>query len=350
MEKIGKADIVTALSVYSSRVSASIATLDEESRPNIMGLGKSEGRLLGKKGVLDIDALSRAIRDSLSMAQEEAKLRSPRALVSISGGSVKGQKSRGMVKLSQRGEEITEKKIREVLKVANTVPMNIEREIMHSIPQDFIIDGQNNVRNPVGLYGVKLEVEALLITAHLPFLQNIVKSLNLAGIELEDIVFSGIAASHCLLFPQGLEEKGALLMEIDNNFTVLSVFFDSVLRGIDVDEKSVITDGVLEEFRGKIDKIRGNKPVSKVLLSGGGYIHEDFIEKVDAVFGIPSQVAYARNIRGSAKDINNPAHLTSMGLACYGLQRRKDSIRKGNNFGLLHKLSKRVGEFIEEYF
>lgn len=350
MEKVNKGDIIQAISIYSSMVSSCIATLDDGANPNIVGLGKSEGRLLGGKGVLDIDTLSRAIRDSLSIAQEESSLVYPKAFVSISGGSIKSEKSRGMVKLGQRGEEISERGVREVLKVANALPIDIEREIIHSIPQDFIIDGQNNVKNPVGLYGVKLEVDALLITAHLPFLQNIIKSLNLSGIELEDIVFSGVAASHSLLSPQENEQKGIVLIEIDNNFTALSVFFDNVLIGVGIEEKSIITDGVLERLKAKVDKIRGNKPISKILLAGGGYVHEDFIEKVDSIFGIPSQMAYTRNVRGSAKEMNNPAHLTSIGLALYGLQNRRDSIGKGNNLGLLHKISRRVGEFINEYF
>lgn len=349
MEKIRKSNIVTALSVYSSRVSACIATLNEELSPNIVGLGKCDGRLLGGKGVLDIDALSRAIRDSLKMAQEEAGLEFPRTFVSISGGSLKSEKARGMVKLGQRGREITDKDVRGALKIADTVPINIEREIIHSIPQDFIVDGQKDIENPLGLYGVKLEVETLLITVHMPFLQNIIKSLNLAGVELEDFVFSGIAAYQCLL-SQDTEGKGIILIEIDNNFTVISVFFDNVLRGVDIQQKSVIADGVLEILKEKVDKIRDNRPISKLILAGGGYIHDDFIKKVDSVFGIPSQMAYPRNINGSARDINNPNHLTSVGLALYGLRRRESLARNWANFGPLHKMTRRIGNFLNEYF
>ena len=350
MEKIRDNEVVTALSIYSCRVSACIATLDKEGFPNIVGLGKSEGKLLGGRGVLDVDILSMAIRDSLKIAQEEANLSSPKTFVSVTGGSITSEKSRGMVRLSQRGEEITERNIRDVLKVANTIPINISREIIHSIPQDFIIDGQGDIKNPVGLSAVKLEAETLLITAHTPFLHNIIKSLNLAGLELEDIVFSGIALSKCLLSADTLE-KGIVLLEIDNNFTALSFFFDNVLRGVDIQQKSVIRDGVLESLKENIDRMCGNKPISKVILIGGGYIHEDFIEKVDSIFGIPSQVAYARNIRSSAKDINGPSYLTSIGLALYGLeQRKKDFADKKGGLGILHKVTKRMGELLEEYF
>ena len=348
MEKIKKNDVVTALGIYASRVSACIAATDKDGHPDIIGLGKSEGRFMGGKGVLDIDGLSKALRDSLGMAQEEAKTEPTRALVSISGGALKSEKSRGMISLSQRGEEISDRSVRNVLKVANTIPLNIEREIIHSIPQDFTVDGQSGIKNPVGLYGVKLEAETLLITAHVPFVQNVIKCLNLAGVESEDVVFSGIAASRCVFPPDEGGGTGVVLMEIDNNFTALSLFFNDVLGGIDIYPNSVISDGALKALKKKIDDLRCHKPISKIMLAGGAYVHEDFIEKADSVFGIPSQMAYARNIRGRARDINNPAHIASIGLALYGLEKRRKGQSRGS--GLLRKASRRVTDFFTDYF
>lgn len=350
MEKVKREDIVTGVSIHSSRVSACIAVSGEDGEPIITGLGRAEGRLLGAKGVLNIDALSRAMRGALNAAEAEAGAASPKAFISVSGGSLNIEKSRGIIKLSQKGTEITDKNVRDVLKVADTVSANLESEIMHSIPQSFVVDGQKNVENPTGLYAVKLEVEALLVMAQIPFLQNVVKALNLAGVDMEDIVFSGIALSKCLL-SQKTEDKGVALMEIDNNYTVNSLFYDNILKGIDVQEKSAISEGVLEAMKINLDKMRGEKPISKIILSGGGYIHEDFIERVNSIFGIPSSVAYARNIRGMAKDINNPAHLASTGLALYGFQKRRENlngVKAGST--ILEKISKSVGIFIEEYF
>lgn len=350
MEKVRKNDIIATVSIHSSRVSSCIAILDEEMSLNIAGLGKTDGRLLGIKGVLDIDALSRAIRDSMKMAQGEAGVGSPKTLVSITGGSINSEKSRGIIKLSQKGREVSGANVRDVLKIADTVPINIEKEIMHSVPQDFIVDGQNDIKDPVGLHGVKLETETLLVTVHLPFLHNIVKSLNLAGVELEDAIFSGIAASKCLL-SQETEAKGVVLIEIDNNFTTLSVFFDNVLIGLYILQKSVIADGALELLKESLDAIRGEKTISKIILAGGGYIHEDFVERTNKVFGVPSQIAYARNVKGTAMDMNNPSHITSIGLALYGFEKRKDNFldRKAGR-GILSRATRRMGEFLEEYF
>jgi len=350
MEKVKKSDIITALSIHSSRVSACISAPGEDGDPHIAGLGKSEGKLLGEKGVLSIDRLSGVIREALARAREEAKTEPRKVLVCVSGGNINSEKSRGIVKLSQRGEEISERNIKDALKIANTIPINMEKEIIHSIPQSFILDGQKGIEDPVGLFGVKLELEALLVTAHLPFLQNIVKAVNLAGLDLEDVAFSGIASSKCLLSGD-TEKKGIILMEIDNHYTACSLFFGNVLRGVAVEEKSAIKEGALEALRGKLDKMRGDKTISRIFLTGGGYIHEDFIEKVNTIFGIPSEMAYVRNVKGSARDIRNTFHLTSMGLALYGLERRRESSagkRRGSR--IIRKISKSIGDFINEYF
>lgn len=350
MEKVKRSDIIAGISIYSSRVSACIGVTDGEAPLNIVGLGRREGRFLGAKGVLDIDALSRAIRDSLDMAQEEANVETSKTLVAVSGGSINSDRSRGIIKLGPKGREVTEKNLRDVLKIADTVPISMEREIIHSIPQDYIVDGQSDIKNPVGLHGVKLEAETLIVTAHLPFLQNVAKSLNLAGADLDGVVYSGIAASKCLL-SKNTEGQGVVLVEIDNNFTGLSVFFDNALIGIHISQKSVIADGVLEILRGEIDKARRDKPISKAILAGGGYIHEDFIEKVNKVFGIPSETAYLRSAKGTARDMNNPSYLASIGLVLCGFEEKKKCVAgKKTRMGVFGKATRKVGLFLEEYF
>jgi cell division ATPase FtsA len=350
MEKIRKKDVVTALNISSARVSACIAALDERNDAGVIGLGKSEGKLLGKKGVLDIDVLSKAIRDSVKMAQEEAQLKSPKAVVSISGRSISSERSRGIIKLSHRGREISDRNIRDVLKIAEIIPINIAREIIHSVPQDYIVDDQNDIKNPVGLHGVKLEVETLLITAHIPFLQNIVKSLNLAGIDLEDAIFSGIATSQCLLTQETLE-KGVILLEADNNFTTASFFFDNILRGIDICERHISEDGVFENLRKKIELMRKQKPISKIIIIGTDFIPEETIEKIESAFGIPTEAGYARNAKGRARDITNPMHIASVGLALYGLEGRRNNMsEEGIRRNVLGRVATHIGGFFEEYF
>lgn len=350
MEKLNNGNMVAALSIGSSRVSACIAKIDAGGGADIAGLGKAEGRLMGKKGVLDADAMSSAMRASLKTAEVEAGIEATKAFISISGANIISEKGRGMVKLGKKGEEIFSRHVKSALRVAEAMPLSMEREIIHSIPQSFAVDGQNGIKNPAGLYGVKLEVEALVIAVDIPFLQNIIKCLNMAGIELEDAVFSGIATARCVLPKEG-EAGGIVLIEADNSFTALSIFFDNVLRGVDVYDKNIFQEGALEYLRDATDRMRGTKPVSKIIITGSALLPEEIIERLETVFMVPSQIAYPRRIKGTAKDINNPAHITSMGLAMYGADRKSAVLPAvGSKLGVFNRLAGRLKALFNDYF
>ncbi|MBN1872100.1 MAG: hypothetical protein JW800_05950, partial [Candidatus Omnitrophica bacterium] len=169
MEKVKAKDSVTSISIHSSRVAACVVALDEDNKPFVLGVGKADGKLLGGKGILNIDALSKAMMEALSIAQSESGCRSHKVVASIAGGSVESELSRGIVKLSSKGEEIKPKHVKSALKIADAIPVDRVKDIVHSIPQNFIVDGQPDIQNPIGLHGVKVEIETLLITAHTPF-------------------------------------------------------------------------------------------------------------------------------------------------------------------------------------
>jgi cell division ATPase FtsA len=193
-------------------------------------------------------------------------------------------------------------------------------------------------------------VEALIIAVDTPFLQNIIKCLNIAGIELEDAVFSGIATARCV-FPKEPEAGGIVLVEADSNFTALSVFCDNILSGVDVYDKNIFQDGALEYLRDATDRIRGTRPISKIIITGSSFLPEEIIERLEAVFRVPSQIGYPRHIKGSAKDINNPVHITSMGLALYGLEKRRAaSPAAGSKFGFFRRVAARLKSLFNEYF
>lgn len=350
MEKIDKENITAALSIGSSRVSACIVRIDAAGTPSIIGLGKAEGKLMGKKGVLDVDIMSSAMRSSLEMAEVEAGIAAARVFVSISGANIASEKGRGMIKLGKKGEEIFDRHVRSALKVAEAMPLGMEKEIIHSIPQSFAVDGQNGIKNPIGLYGVKLELEALVIAVDVPFLQNIIKCLNIAGVELEDAVFSGIAAARCV-FLKETGPGGIVLIEADASFTALSIFFDGVLRGVDVYDKNIFQEGALEYLRDAADRLRGTRPVSRIIITGNSFLPEEIIERLETVFRVPSQIGYPRHIKGTAKEINNPAYITSIGLAMYGADKKFAVLSTaGSKPGFFNRIAGRLKAMFNDYF
>jgi len=339
---------VSALALNSNRISASVVRLNEDGEPFVTGLGKFEGRIMGSSGVLDIDRMARGMKTALSKAFEESGDEPKQLLLGVSGASVSCETARGIVKIGNKNGEITKTHLREVMKIAEMLPVDRARQILHSIPQDFILDGQDGIANPLGLAGMKLETETLLVTAYAPFIQNVTKALNLAGKEARDIIFSVFAVSDSV-FERQDKPKGVALLEIDDAFTSVSFFYGNLLRGLKVERSSAISEGALERLSKGLDKMRGGRAVSEIILLGGSYVHEDFVEKVNRVFGIPSRMAYLRQVKGSAKDISSPAHIPSISLCLYGLVSSSpdsDIIRQG----LLGRARRRLGEFIEEYF
>lgn len=350
MEKMNRENIITAVNAGSSRITACIANIESDGSIAVMGLGKADGRFMGNKGVLDIDVLSNAMRYALKAAEQEAGLEITRAFAGISGANITSEKSRGMVRLGKRGEEILSRHVKGALRIAEAVPLGMEKEIIHSIPQSFVVDGQGGIKNPLGLCGVKMEVEALLITIDMPFLQNIIKCLNIAGVELEDAVFSGIATAACV-FP-GKEEPGcAILIEADNNFTSLSVFFDDILRGVDVCGVNILQASAMELLRESAGGICGSRRVSKIIITGSSFLSEEVIERLEAAFKAPVEIGYSRNIKGTARDINNPAYITAMGLAIYGAGKRlADAPAFNSGAGIFKKITGRLKALFTEYF
>lgn len=348
--KINRENIVIALNIGSSRITACIAAADSCGSAAIIGLGKADGRFMGNKGVLDIDVMSNAMRYAMRAAGQEAGTEITRTFVSISGANITSEKSRGMIRLCKSGEEIFNRHIKSALSVAEAVPLGMEKEIVHSIPQSFVVDGQDSIKNPLGLYGVKMEVDALLVAAAAPFLQNVIKCLNIAGAELEDVVFSGIAAAACV-FPKEMEPGCVILIEADNNFTSLSVFLDNVLRGMEAYGKNILQSGAMESLSEGAKRICGAVPISKIVITGSSFFSEDIIERLEAVFRVGAEIGYPRNIRGTARDINNPAYITAMGLAIYGAEKRlAEAPVTGCGRGVFGKAINHLKALFAEYF
>ena len=141
------------------------------------------------------------------------------------------------------------------------------------------------------------------------------------------------------------------MLEADSCFTTISFFFDNVLRGLDTSERNINENKILDDLREKIGKIRKQKPISKIIIIGTSFIPEETIEKIESEFGIPAEMGYTRNVAGNAKDLGNPAHITAVGLALHGIERRKESLQKrGAVANFLGRAGMRTREFLEEYF
>jgi cell division protein FtsA len=152
-----------------------------------------------------------------------------RVFTNSSGAHLEGYPIRGVLKLSPRGTEITTKEIKRVIEVAKTIHMPIDREIVYAVTQQFLVDGEEHIQNPLGLCGTQLEVELYVVTAFSSAIENMIKAIDYAGYEVEDIVPSPLATSFAILYDYE-KEQGVALIDIGAGTVDIAIFAEGVLK------------------------------------------------------------------------------------------------------------------------
>ncbi|HYM70975.1 MAG TPA: cell division protein FtsA, partial [bacterium] len=205
---------LVGLDVGTTKVCVIIAEQDEEAEVHIKGMGTSPSTGVRKGVVVDLDGTTRAIEEAVDRAERMAGVKVAAALVSVSGEHVASQNSRGVVAVSRADHEIGEQDISRVVEAARmtAIPAS-DREIVHLIPRDFVVDGQDGVKNPVGMYGSRLEVEAHIVTGAGTLLANLLKCVQRAGLEIEELVLEPLASGQAVL-AQAERDLGVAVVDI----------------------------------------------------------------------------------------------------------------------------------------
>jgi len=212
------------LDVGTTKVCVIIADQDDEAEVHIKGMGTSPSTGVRKGVVVDLDATTRAIGEAVDRAERMAGTKVGAAFVSVSGEHVASQNSRGVVAVSRADHEIAEQDIARVVEAARmtAIPAS-DREIVHLIPRDFVVDGQDGVKNPVGMYGSRLEVDAHIVTGAGTLLANLLKCVQRAGLEVEDLVLEPLASGQSVL-TQAERDLGVALVDSGGGTTSVGIF------------------------------------------------------------------------------------------------------------------------------
>jgi len=215
---------LVGLDVGTTKVCVVIAEQGEEAEVHIKGMGTSPSTGVRKGVVVDLDGTTRAIEEAVDRAERMAGVKVVAALVSVSGEHVASQNSRGVVAVSRADHEIGEQDISRVVEAARmtAIPAS-DREIVHLIPRDFVVDGQDGVKNPVGMYGSRLEVEAHIVTGAGTLLANLLKCVQRAGLEIEELVLEPLASGQAVLAPAE-RDLGVAVVDIGGGTTSVGVF------------------------------------------------------------------------------------------------------------------------------
>lgn len=221
-------DVVVGVDIGSSKIAAVIGRVEDDSI-NILGVSEIPSKGIKKGQIVNIDEAANVINSALDSAERMAGLSAERAFVSISGINIEGENSKGVVAVSQQDGEISEYDVERVLEAAGAVSLPATREIIHVVPKTFTVDGEGGIKDPVGMSGVRLEVDTHIITANTATIKNIERILTQeAGIEVQALVFSGLASSLATL-SETEKELGVILADIGAGVTNIAVYVDGAL-------------------------------------------------------------------------------------------------------------------------
>ncbi len=381
---MAKEELITGLDIGSSKVCAVVAVPGENGSPMVVGwaVGKSEGIRRGI--VIDMEAVVESVSKVLLEVQASAGCDIEKVIVSVSGGHIQGMNSRGVIAVSRNGDEITKRDVDRVVEAAGTMAIPNDREVLHVINQEFTLDDQKGIRDPVGMSGIRLEAEVHLITGSVSCLKNLVNSIKMAGVEVEDLILDSLADSYSVL-EEDDKEMGAALVDIGGDVSGLALFSGGSLRhsgvllvggehvtndiaivqrmSVPEAEKAKIREGsalfkekeVVKETgpqanlfsRGEgaryelasviqsrmeelfeMVKIEFGKTShfeaipAGVVLTGGGSKLGDICDLAEMVFNRPTRVGIPRYIEGMDSKLADPMFSTVIGLVLYGSDRK----------------------------
>ena len=216
-------NVVAGIDVGTTKICTIIAEVSDDEITDIIGVGTSPSKGLKKGMVVDIDDTVKSIEASVDEAERMAGLELESAFVGIAGSHISSINSHGVVAVTGENKEITHEDIERVMDATKIISIPPEREIIHALPREYIVDGCKDIKYPLGMAGVRLEAETHIVTGSVTSIQNLAKSVNRAGIGVEDVVLQPLAASKAVL-SDSEKDLGVVLVDMGGGTTDIAVF------------------------------------------------------------------------------------------------------------------------------
>ncbi len=389
--------IISGIDIGNSQVKAVIARLSGDTLiPEILGAGSASSNGLRRGMVVDMEETIENVHTAVQRAEAMAGMSIKRAYLGINGLHIKTQVSRGVIAVSRADNEISQSDIDRVLQAASVVSLPANREIIHVIPRNYVVDGVEYVKNPIGMKGVRLEADVLIIDGLSPYLRNIAKCVNANGIEVTGLVYAPLASSLAVL-DKNQKEYGVINLDLGGGTSSLTVFEEgdllhsSVLpigskhitndlavllrTSIDVAERIKLEHGSTSDAedlrrKGEVDlsKLLGEenfvmqkkhlikaidarvhelfdvvgselKKVPRsgllpagIVLSGGGANLPGIGLLAKEKFKLPVRIARALNVDGIADIVDDPSFSVAIGLIMWGIDNELGGAKSKSNF------------------
>jgi len=221
--------IIVGLEIGTSKVCAVVGDLGAEGGLNIVGLGQARSRGVRKGEICDAPLAEEDVRHAIVEAEQMADVEIRSAYLGVTGGHVRGFNNRGVHPVVSADREISEEDVQDVIKNAKTINLPAQNHVIHAIRQHFLVDGQDGITNPVGMLGARVEVDVHVVHGNLNRLQNAIRAVKGLQLEVDDIVFNGLASSLALLTNEQ-KELGSLVIDIGGGTTEYVVYANGIIK------------------------------------------------------------------------------------------------------------------------
>lgn len=220
--------IVAGIDIGTTKITVIIAGVIEDGLVNVLGVASVASRGIRKGQIVDIEDATSAIVESLEAAERMAGYSISSSFISVGGAHIMSQNSHGVVAVAEPHKEINNEDINRAIEAAKALNLPSTREVLHVLPREFIVDSQDGIKDPVGMTGVRLEVNTHIITTGGTALRNLEKCASLVGIDVDGFVFGGLASSTCVL-TETEKELGVILADIGGGTTDVCMFVEGAL-------------------------------------------------------------------------------------------------------------------------
>lgn len=374
-------NLIVGLDIGTSKIVAIVAELQPEGTLKVIGLGQHTSRGLKKGVVINIDSTVQAIQRALEEAELMADCKISTVFTGIAGSHIKSLNSHGMVKI--KDAEVSQTDVDRVIETARAIALPSDQQILHILTQEFIIDGQEDVREPISMSGMKLEVKVHIVTGAVSAAQNIVKCIKRCGLEVSDLILQPLASSMAVL-TEDEKELGVCLVDVGGGTTDIAVFKQGAIRhtavvpiagdqitndvavafrtptqsaeeikikygcalrqlaaprevvevpGVDGREPrqlsvqtlaEVIEPRVVELYEFVLGELRRSGMeemiASGIVITGGSAMMRGMVELGEEIFHMPVRLGMPRYVGGLSEVVSNPRYATGVGLVLMGKQ------------------------------
>ncbi|MDH5395595.1 MAG: cell division protein FtsA [Gammaproteobacteria bacterium] len=383
MSKKMEKNLIVGLDIGTSKVVAIVGEITPDNEVEIIGLGSHPSRGLKKGVVVNIESTVQSIQRAVEEAELMSGCQIHSVYAGIAGSHVRSLNSHGIVAI--RDKEVTSADVERVIDAARAVAIPADQKILHILPQEFIIDEQESIREPIGMSGVRLEAKVHMVTGAVSAAQNIIKCVRRCGLEVDDIILEQLASSHSVL-TEDEKELGVCLVDIGGGTTDIAVFTEGAIRHTAVipiagdqvtndiavalrtptqyaEEIKIKYACALTQLASADETIEvpsvGERPdrrlarqtlaevvepryeelftliqaelrrsgfedlcAAGIVLTGGSSKMEGAVELAEEIFHMPVRLGFPQYVSGLVDVVRNPIHSTGVGLLLFGYQNR----------------------------